>query len=108
MAEHLFSGAEIYRRDVMTAVIDAVIRAGGADREVAGVVKFPAALEGICDAIVMLVAAAGVDRSPKQRRDTADLCRRRILTSSGEVARRIAAGEELPWTMPAITSVDDS
>ena len=97
-----FNDPANYRARVMLGVLNATVVAGQIEGAESCVVDLPTALDGMCDAIVMLVAAAGVDKTPKERRDTADLCRKRILYSSNEAARRVAAGEELPWTMDAM------
>jgi hypothetical protein len=94
-----------YRARVMLSVMNAVVAAGSIDGLEEGMVEMDAALDGICDAIVMLVAGSGLDKTPKDRRDTADRCRKRILTHSNEVARRVATGEHLPWTMNPIGDV---
>lgn len=62
-------------------------------------VELQEAVTGMCDAIAMLLAASGEDRTPKDRRDTADLCRRHVLTAANGIARKLEEGEQLPWTM---------
>lgn len=64
-------------------------------------VELQMAVTGMCDAIAMLLAASGEDRTPKDRRDTADLCRKHVLTSANGIARKLEAGEQMPWTMRA-------
>jgi hypothetical protein len=90
---------EAYRARVMLNVLNAVVEAGSVEGADECLVEMQMALKGVCDAIAMLVAAGGVDRSPKDRRDTADLCRRHILTASNQIAARVEGGEQLPWTM---------
>lgn len=102
MVDTAADNAEAYRGRVMVNVLNAIVEAGKVDGSEQGMIELEVALDGVSDAIAMLVAAAGVDTSPKHRRDTADLCRKRILTSSNQIAARVAAGEELPWTLNAI------
>ena len=90
---------EAYRARVMLNVLNAVVAAGSINGSDEAMVEMQMALKGVCEAIAMLVAAGGEDQTAKDRRDTADLCRRHILTASNEIARRVAAGEQLPWTM---------
>lgn len=87
-----------YRSRVMIDVLNAVVQAGGAIGTDDCVVELQDALAGICDAIAMLVAASGEDRTPRDRRETADLCRRHVLTAGNGIAAKLAAGEQLPWT----------
>lgn len=47
----------------------------------------------------MLLAASGQDKTPKDRRETADLCRKLVLAAENGIAAKLAAGEKLPWTM---------
>ena len=60
----------------------------------------------MCDAIAMLMAASGADATPKDRRDTADLCRRHVLTAANGIARKLVAGEELPWKLTPMGEVN--
>ena len=90
---------ESYRKRVLLNVTNAVVEAGTAEGSDEGVLEIQEALAGICEAIAMIVAAGSIDKTAKDRRDTADLCRRLILTASNTIARRVEAGEELPWTM---------
>lgn len=48
-------------------------------------VELRTAVQGMCDAIAMLVAASGEDRTPRDRRDTADLCRRHSSTAANGI-----------------------
>jgi hypothetical protein len=96
---------EAYRARVMLNVLNAVVAAGSINGSDEATVEVQMALKGVCEAIAMLVAGAGLDRTPKDRRDTADLCRRYILTASNEIARRVATGEQLPWTMSPMGEV---
>ena len=57
------------------------------------------AVQGMCDAIATLVAASGQDQTPKDRRVTADMCRKLVLVARDGIAAKLAAGEEMPWTM---------
>lgn len=88
-----------YRSRVMLGVLTAVTEAGQIDGSDECMVELQDAVAGMCDAIAMLLAASGHDRTPKDRRDTADLCRRHVLTAANGIAAKLAAGEELPWTM---------
>lgn len=91
--------AQAYRVRVMINVLNAVVEAGRTDGTDECMVELQMAVTGMCDAIAMLVAASGQDRTPKDRRDTADLCRRHVLTAGNSIAAKLAAGEELPWTL---------
>ena len=93
---------ETYRARVMIGVLNAIVAAGAEDGGDVGLVELQTAVDGACDAIAMLVAAARVDPSARDRRETADLCRKRILVSSNQIAARVAAGEPLPWKLDAI------
>jgi hypothetical protein len=88
-----------YRSRVMLNVLNAVVEAGSVDGSEECIVELQMAVAGMCEAIAMLLAASGQDRTPKDRRETADLCRRHVLTAANAIAARLAAGEELPWTM---------
>ena len=68
-------------------------------------VELQVAVQGMCDAIAMLLAASGEDRTPKDRRDTADLRRHHVLIAENRIAAKLAAGEELPWTMRRMREV---
>jgi hypothetical protein len=83
----------------MLNVLNAVVEAGGVEGSDECMVELQMAVTGMCDAIAMLVAASGQDRTPKDRRETADLCRRHVLTAANGIAAKLAAGEEMPWTM---------
>lgn len=93
------NGPAGYRGRVTINVLNAVVSAGGSDVSDECMVELRTAVAGMCDAIAMLMAASGADRTPKDRRETADLCRRPVLTVANGIAARVAAGEELPWTM---------
>jgi hypothetical protein len=93
---------EAYRGRVMINVLNAVVEAGKVSGWEESMIELQMALTGVCDAIAMLVAAAGEDHTPKDRRDTADLCRRHVLTASNGIAAKLAAGEELPWTLQSL------
>ncbi|MBB5717057.1 hypothetical protein [Sphingomonas aerophila] len=93
---------QAYRARVMINVLNAVVKAGRAGGSEESMVELQMALTGMCDAIAMLVAASGEDHTPKDRRDTADLCRRHVLTASNGIAAKLAAGEELPWTLQSL------
>lgn len=88
-----------YRSRIMINVLNAVVSAGGAGDSDECMVELRAAVQGMCDAIAMLVAATGQDRTAKDRRETADLCRRHVLTAGNGIAAKLLAGEELPWTL---------
>lgn len=90
---------EEYRSRVLLSVLNAVVEAGRSEGSEECLMEMQMALNGVCDAIAMLVAVGAIDQMPKDRRDTADLCRRRILTTSNDIARRVGTGEELPGTM---------
>lgn len=83
----------------MLNVVNAVVEAGGVEGSDECMVELQMAVAGMCDAIAMLVAASGHDRTPKDRRDTADLCRKLVLAAGNGIAAKVAAGEELPWKM---------
>lgn len=83
----------------MIGVLNAVVDAGGVDGSDECMVELQMAVAGMCDAIAMLIAASGRDRTPKDRRETADLCRKLVLTAGNGIAQKLAAGEELPWTL---------
>ena len=91
-----------YRSRVMLNVLNAVVGAGGVEGSDECMVELQMAVMGMCDAIAMLVAASGQDRTPKDRRDTADLCRRYVLTAGNGIAAKLAAGEELPWKLQSM------
>ena len=83
----------------MINVLNAVVEAGSVDGADEAMVELQMAITGMCDAIAMIVAASGEDRNPKDRRDTADLCRKHVLVAANGIAAKVAAGEELPWTL---------
>lgn len=91
-----------YRRRVMIGVLNATVSAGSIDGSDECMVELRTAVQGMCDAIAMLMAASGEDRTAKDRRDTADLCRRHVLTAANGIAAKLTAGEELPWTLTAL------
>ena len=88
-----------YRSRVMINVLNAVVEAGSTEGADECMVELQMAVQGVCDAIAMLLAASGEDRTPKDRRDTADLCRRPVFTAANGIAAKLAAGEDLPWTI---------
>lgn len=90
---------QAYRARVMINVLNAVVEAGNTEGTEEAIVELQMAVTGMCDAIAMLLAASGEDRTPKDRRDTADLCRKLVLTAGNAIAAKLAAGEEMPWTM---------
>lgn len=83
----------------MLNLLNAVVSAGEVECEEECLVEISAALAGVCDAIAMLAAATRADRTAKDRRDTADLCRKNIMIASNAIAARLAAGEDLPWML---------
>lgn len=97
---------QTYRARVMLNVLNAVVQAGEAEGTDQAMVELQMAVMGMCDAIAMLVAASGQDRTPKDRRDTADLCRRYVLTAGNGIAQKLAAGEELPWTLTPMSELN--
>ena len=94
-----------YRTRVMVGVLDAVVEAGRVEDSDESMFELQMAVTGMCDAIAMLLAASGEDRTPKDRRDTADLCRKHVLLAANGIAAKLAAGEEMPWTMRPIGEV---
>lgn len=91
-----------YRSRVMINVLNAVVTAGRVEGAEECMVELQMAVAGMCDALAMLVAASGQDRTLKDRRDTADLCRRLVLEAGNGIAAQIAAGAELPWSLTSI------
>ena len=92
-----------YQEKVIHGALDAVVAAGSVDGEDGGYVDLDAALAGLCDAIAMLEAGAGVSKSPAERRKTADRCRQRIIATGSGLDRMVAAGEPLGWTLEAVS-----
>ncbi len=93
---------ETYRAGVMVGVFNAIVAAGADEGGDVGLVELQTAVDGPCDAIATLMAAAGVDPNARDRRETADLCRKRILIASNQIAARVAAGEALPRMLDAL------
>jgi hypothetical protein len=88
-----------YRICVTQGALNAVIAAGAVKGSGGGMVNLEVAILGICDAIASLVTAAGVNTTAKDRRQTAELCRKRILGTSDTFARLAEAGQPISWTL---------
>ena len=95
----------VYRVRVMLGALNAMVEAGAIGDTDHSIFDLPRALEGMCDAIAMAVAATGNGATAAERRNTAEQCRRLVLARSEELAERVAAGEELPWRLEAIGEV---
>jgi hypothetical protein len=91
-----------YRIRITQTVLNAVIAVGVAEGSGGGMVNLEVALLGMCDAIASLVAAAGVNTTEKDRRQTAELCRKRILATSDTFARLAEAGKPISWTFESM------
>lgn len=95
-----------YQEKVIHGALDAVVAAGSVDGEDGGYVDLDAALDGLCDAIAMLEAGAGMSKSPAERRKMADRCRQRIIATGSGLARMVAAGEPLGWELTVIPTAN--
>ena len=94
--------ASTYQERVIHGALGAVVAAGSIDGEPGGYVDLDGAIDGLCDAIATLEAGAGVSKSPAERRKMADRCRQRIIATGSGLARMVAAGEPLGWSLDAM------
>ena len=97
-----FDETTAYRTKVMHGVMSAVVDAGAIEGSGGGLINLDIALEGICDAIAAIENASGVSTNARQRRETADICRTRIIRTGSALAKSEDEGQPLPWRFETI------
>lgn len=93
---------DAYRGRLLTGMLDAITEAGQLPGSEQSVLDLEFALKTVCEAMALLVAATGRDKSPTARRATADQCRKWMLEGSNHIAQQVAQGYELPWKIDEI------
>ena len=94
--------ASSYQERVIQGALEAVVAAGSIDGEEGGYVDVDVAINGLCDAIATLEAAAKISKSPSDRRKLAEHCRQRIIATGSGLMRMAEAGEPLGWDLEAL------